>query len=510
MKIKKYYFIILIICSLFTYSFAKNYNFFEKRENGITYPATFLKGVASSNYQNSGHHYWPSLGYRPESNWTWFEQDFKARYLIDREREGGSSLFFPHSSPINRGERVGISADTWTHMFDDIQLIKELGCNAYRFELPWTDLNPQEGVWNEEAFELFDRYIDALLKNNIEPIITLYHWVHPSWFHNKGAWEKEENSAYFVAYAQEAFKRFGHKVRYWCTINEPTVIAVCGYVIGSHAPGKKDSALMLRPFCKNILLSGFSQHYEVAGTVLAHLFKAHLNVYETLKAMPHGQDAQISIIHQASHFKPLYKAGIAQFVNPISRRLANYFNKIFAHNVFMQFFTTGHFNYVCPNGKVVEFFDTRATSSLDFIGLNFYADMYFSPGPACKKGEKQTDMPMWALRPDSLYKAIKEMSCLNVPIIITENGICDAQDIHRAEWIMSYNNAVKQALDDGYDVRGYCYWSLLDNYEWNMGHNKKFGLYAVDTLSDDPTKKERVLREGSKAYRDYVRVALDQ
>jgi beta-glucosidase len=392
-------------------------------------------------------------------------------------------------------------------MFADIQLIKNLNCNAHRFEIPWTDLNPEQGVWNEEAFELFDKYIDALLENGIEPIITLYHWVHPRWFHDLGAWEKEENISHFVHYAQEVFSRYGHKVKYWCTINEPTVVSVCGYTLGTHAPGKKDHASMLRPFCKDFMLTLLPHHYDLAGTVLGNLFKAHIEAYEAIKKLPNGQTAQVAIVHQAAHFSPLLKSGIGSLVNPVSRMLARYFNKNFAHAAFMQFFTTGHFKYDLPGGKSIEFIDERAPKSLDFIGLNFYADMFFGPGPACHEGEEMSDMIMWAIRPQAMYRAIQEISALKVPIIITENGICDAKDDRREKWIVGYNNAVKKAIDDGYDVRGYCYWSLLDNYEWNMGYSKKFGLYAVDTVSDDPTKKERTLRAGAEAYRDYVRVA---
>ena len=124
-----------------------------------------------------------------------------------------------------------------------------------------------------------------LLKNNIEPILTLYHWVHPLWFHELGAeWEKEENIAYFVRYSQEVFKRFGHKVKYWCTINEPTVISTCGYVLGTHAPGKKDHASLLRPFVKDIS-SCLHLHIIMSWQLpcSATCLNAHIEAYEAIK-----------------------------------------------------------------------------------------------------------------------------------------------------------------------------------------------------------------------------------
>jgi beta-glucosidase len=493
---------------LFIFSLGAEHNFFKKNPGGVVYPTGFLKGVSFSFYQNGGHNYWKTLGYRPESNWTWFENEFQARFIIDRARKGGVSFGFCKSSPIDRGEKVGVSSDGWNRMFDDISLIKELNCNALCFDIPWTDVNPEKNVWNEEAFQLFDEYIDTLLKNNIEPILTLYHWVHPRWFHELGAWEKEENITYFVRYSQEVFKRFGHKVKYWCTINEPTVISVCGYVLGTHAPGKKDQASLLRPFAKDCFLSLFPHNYELAASVLGNLFKAHIETYEAIKTMPHGENAMVSIIHQMAqftpHFKTLFEGG--PILNPLSSLLAKYFNKIFGHKIFMDFFKTGCFKYDLPGGKSITFVDTRAMKSLDFIGLDFYADTLFGPAPECEYGELMTDMICWAVRPQSMYNAIKEVSSLGVPIIITENGICDAKDDRREKWIVGYSNAIAQAIADNYDVRGYCYWSLLDNFEWNIGHNKKFGLYAVDTLSDNLSHKNRTLRKGSEAYRDYVKV----
>jgi beta-glucosidase len=484
------------------------HHFFEKKPDGVAFPRGFLKGVASSCYQNGGHNYWKSLGYAPKSNWTWFENEFKAYFVVDREREGGFSYSFQKSSPINRGEKVGIAADTWNRMFDDIALIKELGCNVHRFDIPWTDFNPEKGVWNEEAFELFDKYIDALLENDIEPMVTLYHWVHPLWFQDLGGWEKEENIQYFVKYSEEVFKRFGHKVKYWCTINEPTVVSACGYILGTHAPGKKDHFVMIRPFVKNFFLPSFTHNYHLAGTVLGNLLKAHVEAYKKMKSMPNGDTAMIALIHQMAYFKPHLKTGLSGFIlNPISQSLTLEFNKYFAHKTVMQFLKTGRFEYEVPGYESITFTDKRAPKSNDFIGLNFYADMLFEPTPTCEPGEEMTDMTMWAIRPQSMYEAIQEMATLNLPIIITENGICDAQDNRREKWIIGYSNAVAQAIADGYDVRGYCYWSLLDNYEWNMGHNKKFGLYEVDTLCGDCTKKSRRLREGSKAYRDYVKIA---
>ncbi len=284
----------------------------------------------------------------------------------------------------------------------------------------------------------------------------------------------------------------------WITINEPTVISACGYILGSHAPGKQTVYVPGMSHLLRKTVPGYAKWckkgFKCAGRVLGNLLKAHNDVYAALKAMPHGDKAQISLVHQMALFEgPSYNPAIPEM------------QALFAHDVVMNFLKTGHYHYPIPGGRPVTFYDERAPKSLDFFGLNFYATVTLNPDPKGEKGETMTDM-VWAIRPHSLYKALKEVATLGVPIIITENGIPDAKDDRREKWIIGYMNAVKKAMDEGEDVRGFYYWSLLDNFEWNMGHNKKFGLYEVDTLSNDPKKKVRRLRKGAEVYRDYVMV----
>ncbi len=461
---------------------------FEKKEGGVSFA---IKGSGISWYQYAGHNSWKTHG-KPNSNWTFFENKHKVRYQISRKKKRGVGIG-SKVSPIDFGHTVGNGADGWNRMFDDIKLMKEQGLNSWRFDLPWADLNPVQGEWNEEAFKLFDRYIDALLENDIKPMITLYHWVHPMWFSRLGGWEKEENIEHFVRFAQEAFKRFGHKVQLWCTMNEPTVISACGYVLGTHAP------------------AGQAQY---AGPVLWHLLKAHCETYKALKLMPHGQESKIGIVHQMLRFQQKrFQVGAASFMN-----------FIFGHDTVFNFFKTGDFEYV-PTwsnmlGAVRWVVPVRpfamkpirktyadAPYCNDYIGLNFYSRVILKPQPAPAKGRPMTDMD-YCTWPEALYEALHEMNQLGKPIYITENGIPDAKDDRREKWIIGYANAAYKALQEGVNLIGFYYWSLVDNFEWNMGHTKKFGLYEVNTLSQDPAKKGRRLRKGGEAYRDYVHVAL--
>ena len=440
----------------------------------------FLKGTAQSFYQNGGHNSWDSLEKKPQSNWTQFENS-KIRFHFD-------GVFvpwpFPKKSPIAHGEKVGIASDGWRRAFDDIHLIKKLGCNAHRFSVEWTDIEPQEGVFNQEALAFYERYCDALIANGIEPMVTLHHFVHPLWFEKRGGFLPVANVHYFVRYAKKVFERLGGKVRLWCTINEPTVVSACGYILGIHAPGK--------------VLKLYN-----SGIVLKNLLKAHVDVYKALKKMPGGRNAQIGLVHQAMQFEPYrHKILGLTIVDPIGKQVARGFNFSFAHNAVLGFLKTGVFEYR-PSRPLrgIRYTNPAAPKSYDFIGLNFYSKVILGPGPTCYKNQVMTDM-QYAIRPETLYDAIKQVATLGKPIYITENGIPDAKDDRREAWIKGYVDSVHQAVRDGFDVRGYFYWSLIDNFEWSMGFDQKFGLYQVHERT-----KNRTLRKGAYAYRDYFTTA---
>ncbi len=248
-----------------------------------------------------------------------------------------------------------------------------------------------------------------------------------------------------------------------------------GYVLGKFPPGKKDIAL--------------------ADKVLQNLLKAHCDVYYLLKVFPEGRRASIGIVHNVLKFEPYY------WWNPIEHFSCYYLSHM-TNDVVLNFFKTGEYKFYIPFYANSTFIDKEATGALDFIGLNYYSHplikMQFSAKEllhsACYEDEKMGDKN-FRLYPEGLYKAIKDFSILNVPIYITENGIPDKDDVIREDYIKRYLFSLSEAIKDGYDVRGYYYWTLMDNFEWDEGYLVKFGLYEVDFA--DNTKK---LREGSKIY----------
>jgi beta-glucosidase len=422
----------------------------------------FLWGAALNEHQNSG-----ALTCK-DNNWTAWEKEH---------------------GKIKHGQQSGTSCDFWNRYPDDIKLAKNLGLNSLRFSIEWSTIEPREGEWNNDAIKHYGDVIDSLIAQDMIPMVTLHHFTHPQWFEEKGAFEHEENITYFVRFCEKVFDAFHEKVLLWGTINEPNIYAFQGYMRGVFPPGYCDIAL--------------------GAEVLKNLLKAHCAVYRLLKARPGGKMAQIGIVHQHLIFEPYHEGNTAETM------LTSYLSHIATKPV-LEFFKTGHFQ-MCAVPLANTFFgglpfalfpwstvthdDPGASSCLDFIGVNYYSRVRISwknpAQPAYDPHDIVTDMP-YALYEQGLYNAIKEISSLNVPMYITENGIADAQDDRRAIFIERYVGAMMKAIDDGYDIRGYFYWTLMDNFEWDEGRDMKFGLYSVDEKT-----KERTLRSGSLALKKF-------
>ena len=357
--------------------------------------------------------------------------------------------------------------------------MKELGVNSYRFSVEWSEIEPREGYFDEAVIQHYVDVVDELIKNDITPMITLFHFTYPQWFSLRGGFEDSRNISYFVRFSKKIFSVLQGKVKLWCTINEPTVIMLMGYMLGEFTPGKTD--------------------FYLAGVVLRNLLQAHCAVYETLKAQPGGKEAQIGIVHAALKFVP------RRWWNPIEAIPCAYFTHV-KYDAILHFFLTGNFEWYTPYGLKVSYTNKKAKKSLDFFGLNYYSRAVIGMqmnlerplDGICFPGEVMTDMP-YASYPEGLYEAIKDVSRLKVPIYITENGIADCRDDRRATFIKRYIYSMSKAIEDGYDVRGYFYWTLTDNFEWSEGFLMSFGLYKVDYKT-----QKRTLREGSKAYQDII------
>ena len=422
----------------------------EISTNKMLFPLSFIWGTATSAHQVEGNCI---------NNWSEFEKG---------KKDDGQ----PN---IKNDQRSGIACDHWNRFPEDITLLGELGVTHYRFSIEWSKIQPKHDTFNQDVLDHYSEMINAMVEKNIIPVLTLHHFTHPLWFEQLGAFEKEENISIFVSFCKKVFNEYSHKVEYWCTINEPAVVATQGYFSGMFPPGKKDS--------------------QLSAIVLKNLLEAHVQTYWALKKMENGTKVKIGLVKNINQFDPWRRWHLLDWL------ISNISNHFFNDST-IDFLRTGRFKVYIPGFVRINHKNLSAISSTDYFGLNYYSHNHLKIQLSLKKpftlefkeNDILTDMP-YSIYGEGLYRAIRSVSVLNIPIMITENGIADAEDDKRELYINRYLYAVSQAIKDGYNVIGYFYWSLLDNFEWAFGYNMKFGLYSINYNT-----QTRSLRKGSKAF----------
>jgi beta-glucosidase len=337
----------------------------------------------------------------------------------------------------------------------DFDMAREWGHNAHRLSIEWSRIEPSQGKWNEAALDHYRQVIRALRERGIEPLVTLHHFTNPRWFADRGGWVRGDSVQLFARYVTEVVKRLAGEVRYWLPINEPTVYIKRAYVAGSWPPHRR---------------RGF-----VSGLrVLRNLCRAHCTAYRII----HGQrsDALVGIAHSS----PWVEAhDVSRFGDRLVARLRGEL-----------------LNHLC-----MRLLREHGRLRLDFIGLNYYARelvrwephglaWLFGTEPVTQRdgSPRRYSGLGWEIHAPGLLGVLREFSRYGLPMIITENGIATDDETVRSDYLESHLRALAHAVGEGIDVRGYCYWSLLDNFEWAEGYTARFGLAAVDfdTLQRSP------------------------
>ncbi|ASJ07291.1 glycoside hydrolase family 1 protein [Thermococcus pacificus] len=382
----------------------------------LKFPEGFLFGTATAAHQIEGENRW--------NDWWYYEQIGKLPY------------------------KSGKACNHWEKYEEDIGLMAELGYNAYRFSIEWSRIFPEEGRLNEDALNRYTEILELLRRKGIEPNVTLHHFTSPLWFMKKGGFLREENLKYWEKYV-ETVADILKGVKLVATFNEPMVYVMMGYLT-AYWP----------PFVK----SAFK-----AFKVAANLLKAHAIAYETL----HGS-FNVGIVKNVPVMLPASDS-------ERDRKAAQKADNLFNWN-FMDAIWSGNFRGAFKSYRVPE-------SDVDFIGINYYtaAEVRHSWNPLkfffdardAEIGDRKTQMG-WSVYPEGIYRVISKMAGYKKPMYITENGIATLDDEWRKEFIVQHLQYVHKAISEGYDVRGYFYWSLMDNYEWREGFEPRFGLIEVD------------------------------
>lgn len=342
----------------------------------------------------------------------------------------------------------------------DFDLAAQLGHTAHRFSIEWSRVEPREGEFSDEELRHYREVLTALLERGIEPVVTLSHFTLPVWLSGKGGWVCGKSIEYFERFAHRVVSEYSDLARYWVTINEPMVYVCHSYLWGFWPPGKKSAFAALK--------------------VTANLARAHKQAYRaiheiyTKKSLP---APWVSIAHNLQAFEPATRS----LRDAIGVGLRDYgYNHRFLR-------------------------DLVAHRTLDYIGVNYYsrhlvktsgwnvASLAFTP--SADDGSCEKNSLGWDIYPRGLYQLLIRLKKYRLPVLVTENGICTADDEQRWRYIRSHIAELKRAMEAGVPALGYLYWSLTDNFEWDKGFAPRFGLIHVDY----PTG-QRTIKESARKY----------
>jgi beta-glucosidase len=442
----------------------------EPQTEHFRFPENFLWGSATAAHQvEGGNHF---------SDWWQWEQALHAAGVLQESSDDGP--------------------DFLSHYPADLAAAAAMGHTAFRFSIEWARVEKQPGVWDEAEIARYAAILDECRRNGLEPVVTLNHFTLPVWVQSivapesgLGGWHGPAGAApgqapvvgLFARYAREMAARFGHRVAWWITLNEPMVLLFTGYVSGQRPPGH---------------VQDFANFRRAYGNLLA----AHAVAASAIRSVNHS--AHVSVAQNQAVFVPSdgSAAAIAAAI-----QLAYIWNDAFLDAV-VRGDVDANFDgdYDDPGegrGIVV------LRRSADYVALNYYTRFVVVPldPPIEAEGIRLLGVPVndptgdhndlgWRIYPEGLYErliALKQRYP-GVPILITENGIAEAAvpDVKRPEFILGHLRAIAAAIARGALVRGYLHWALMDNFEWESGFRPRFGLLRVDyTQSDRPRSRTR-------------------
>ncbi len=341
----------------------------------------------------------------------------------------------------------GMACDHFHRYEEDFDLAKSLGHTAHRLSIEWARIEPEEGKFDENAIAHYRKVLEALHARNITPMITLWHFTLPLWFSQKGGFEQRNSPEIFARYCAYAIEKLGDLCEHFSTMNEPIVYASNGWLRGSWPPFKRFTMTGL------VQITNSNRKYESRADTGIHGLFLFLRVRKNL-AFAHN-----AAYHLMKAKRPNADVGLVKHVilfdadGGILHRIKAWFaNREWTH-VFM----------------------VRTYQQCDSIGLNYYFYKKFGDTKVYEK----TDMN-WDVYPEGIYGALKMLSRYRKPLYVTEAGVADATDHIRSDYITRQVEGVRKAIAHGIDVRSHMYWSLLDNYEWALGFEKRFGLIEID------------------------------
>ncbi len=442
----------------------------------MAFPKDFVWGAAAASYQVEGA---TSADGKGPSVWD---------------------AFCAEPGKVWEGNTGDVSTDHYHRYREDAALMAELGLKAYRLSISWPRVIPEgTGRVNRKGLDFYDRLVDALLENHVQPWVTLFHWDYPLALYRRGGWLNPDSADWFAEYTRVIVDKLSDRVSHWMTLNEPQVFIDAGHRTGRHAPG---------------LQLGLSDVLVAAHNTL----------------LAHGKSVQV--IRSRARLKPSIGAAVVgttsfpvtdrpRDIEAARTRTFSVLSKDVSNNTW--FADPMLFGRYPDDGLKLFGADVPAYSPQDMETirqpLNFYGvNIYHGDAVRAARGGLALDMgaagpPLttmdWRVTPDALYWGPRFLyERYKLPIVITENGMADCDWVHvdgkvhdpqRTDFLTRYLTALRRAIDDGVPVNGYFVWSIMDNFEWAHGYKQRFGIVYVDYAT-----QKRIPKDSAYWYRDVI------
>jgi len=376
--------------------------------------------------------------------------------------------WWPWEKKVGR-ENSGAACRHYELYQQDFDLIKSLNHNAHRLSIEWSRIEPKEGEFSQEALQHYIDVIAALRSRNIEPMVTLHHFTNPIWLSAKGGWADQGCIKYFLRYCDFVVRALGPQVHFWFTINEPTIYLSHAFLWGMWPP-------QARSFLKT-------------KAVHDHLIEGHIEAYRLIHKIYKELNIAAPAVSIAQHMQ-----AIVSCAPSLKNRLAVALRE--------QWY----------NLEILD--QLKKRKALDFIGVNYYSrhlvDVHsWWIGNLLMETCQVNNHPLkknflgWDIYPEGLHHVLLNLKKYNVPVIIAENGICTIDDHERWEYIRDHLTQVHRAIEQGVNVKGYLYWSLMDNFEWAYGFAPRFGLIDVNYNTH-----QRTVRDSAKKYAQVCKTGI--
>ncbi|HPH94245.1 MAG TPA: glycoside hydrolase family 1 protein [Anaerolineaceae bacterium] len=404
------------------------------------FPKGFLWGTATAAHQVEGNN-------TNNSWWNWEQQPGR----------------------IVHGQKSGLACDWWGGRWqEDMDRAVETHQNAHRFSVEWSRIQPAPDRWDESALDMYREMLRGMHERGIEPMVTLHHFSDPMWLVEQGGWETEKVVPLFEAYTKKVVEALKEYVHLWVTINEPNVYTYGGYLNGGFPPGKND--------------------FNLAMKVMINLARGHAVSYRAIHALQ--PDAQVGI---ALNYRSLVPA---HAWSPLDKWAAQTQAQLY-NNIFPGVIKTGRFDAIIKKMNMPEVAGTQ-----DFLGINYYTrdqvvfhllkpDQLFGKR-YYREGVELSTTGFLANEPEGMIEALRWGASFKVPLMVTENGVEDSGDKLRPRYLIQHVHQMWRGVTNSFPIKGYFYWSLVDNFEWERGWTQRFGLWELEVETQVRRKRGTV------------------